>query len=51
MKALDDGQEHGINEYEEALEDDSIGKELKQAIRTELLPNQKKHLESLKSFI
>lgn len=51
MKALRDGEEHGINEYEEALEDDSISKDLKEKIRAELLPNQKKHIETLKTFM
>jgi demethoxyubiquinone hydroxylase (CLK1/Coq7/Cat5 family) len=51
LKALRQGEEHGINEYEEALEDKSIDPELKNQIRTELLPNQKKHIETLKTLI
>lgn len=51
MKALRQGEEHGINEYEEALKDENISKELKQMIKTELIPNQKKHIENLKTLI
>ena len=51
LKALKDGEEHGIGEYEEALEDDSIPKTLKETIRTELLPKQKKHMETLNTLI
>lgn len=51
LKALRQGEEHGINEYQEALEDDSINKELRNKIRAELLPNQKKHIETLKTIL
>ena len=51
MKALNVGEEHGINEYKEALEDDTIKPDLKEVIRTKLLPAQEKHIETLKSFM
>lgn len=51
LKALQTGEEHGINEYEEALEDDSIPKNLKAQIKDDMLPKQKKHIETLKSFM
>ncbi len=51
LKALKDGEEHGIEEYQEALEDDSIPKELKQAIKSDMLPQQKKHMKSLNKMI
>lgn len=51
LKALNTGENHGINEYEEALEDENIKPELKEEIRTKLLPQQKKHIETLKSFM
>lgn len=51
LQALNTGEKHGINEYEEALEDDSIKSELKTVIKSKLLPNQKKHIEDLKSFM
>ena len=51
LKALQMGEEHGIREYKEALEDKSIDKNLKAQIKTEMLPKQEKHIESLKSFM
>lgn len=51
LKALQTGEEHGIREYKEALEDVSIPKNLKAQIRTEMLPKQEKHIETLKSFM
>lgn len=51
LKALRQGEEHGIKEYEEALKDENIPNELKQMIKTELLPNQKKHIETLKTIM
>lgn len=51
LKALQQGEEHGIDEYNEALEDENLPKALKDQIRAELLPNQKKHIETLKTFM
>lgn len=51
LKALQQGEEHGINEYEEALKDESLSADLKKTIKAELIPAQKKHLETLKSFM
>ena len=47
LKALKIGEEHGIQEYKEALKDDTIQAELKQIIQTELLPNQQKHIATI----
>lgn len=51
LKALQQGEEHGINEYKEALKDDTLSAELKKAIQSELLPAQQKHIEALKTFM
>lgn len=51
LNALKQGEEHGIKEYKEALEDDSINADLKKMIKTEMLPSQEKHIEALKSFM
>jgi rubrerythrin len=51
LKALNQGEEHGIREYKEALDDDSIKPELKQMIRTQFLPKQEEHIKTLKSFM
>lgn len=47
LQALKAGEAHGVQEYKEALDDDSIKPELKQIIRTELLPNQENHIQAL----
>lgn len=51
LKALRQGEEHGVNEYEEALKDESLSNDLKQTIRTELLPKQREHIKQIKSLI
>jgi hypothetical protein len=51
LKALQTGEEHGIREYKEALDDESIDKNLKAQIRNEMLPKQEKHIEALKTFM
>lgn len=51
LKVLNQGEEHGVNEYKEALEDDNIKPELKQMIRTQFLPKQQEHIKTLKSFM
>ena len=51
MRALKQGEEHGVREYEEALEDGSIQPELKQKIRAELLPKQKEHINTINSIL
>lgn len=51
VRAIKEGEEHGIREYIEALQDDSLNAELKNIIRTELLPSQQKHIDTLKTFM
>jgi hypothetical protein len=51
LKALQVGEQHGLNEYREAIEDDSINSELKQAIQSRLMPNQEKHLRTIDSYM
>jgi hypothetical protein len=51
LKALSQGEEHGITEYKEALEDDAIRPELKQMIKTQFLPKQEEHIKTLKTFM
>lgn len=51
LKALSQGEEHGIREYKEALNDENVRPEVKQMIRTQFLPKQEKHLETLKTFM
>lgn len=51
LKALKQGEEHGIAEYEEALKDETISASLKKEITAELLPAQKAHINSLQKFM
>lgn len=51
LEALHDGEEHGLGEYQEALEDDSVGPQLKKTIRERLIPNQKSHMKKLNQMI
>jgi uncharacterized protein (TIGR02284 family) len=47
LKALKEGEEHGLKEYEEALDDDHTDPELKTVIRASLIPRQKQHIAVL----
>lgn len=47
IKALKEGEEHGVHEYEDALQDDTLDLEVKQIIRSELLPKTKSHVPVL----
>lgn len=51
LKALSQGEEHGVKEYKEALEDDNVRPELKQMIRTQFLPKQEEHLKTIKGMM
>src|SRR5690606_33440169 len=51
VKALRVGEEHGINEYREALESGDINDNLKDIIRRELLPQQERHLEKIDRYL
>ena len=51
IQALKVGEEHGIREYQVALEDQSIKPELKQVIRSELLPQQERHISMIEGYL
>lgn len=51
LKALTQGEEHGIEEYKEALDDKTIQPELKQMIRTQFIPKQEEHLKTIKGMM
>lgn len=51
LKALIQGEEHGISEYKEALADENIKEELKQMIKTQYLPQQDTHIKTIKKFM
>ena len=47
LKALKEGEEHGIRTYEDALEDDSLAPECKSLIESTLLPQTRDHVRVL----
>ncbi len=50
MSALKQGEEHGISEYEDALQNDAVDSEVKQVIKEELLPPLQEHVLTLQSL-
>jgi hypothetical protein len=50
IKALQEGEEHGVSEYKEALADKNISTDLKNLIKVNLLPKQEAHLKTLKTL-
>ncbi len=51
MKALKEGEEHGIKEYEKALEDESLTPACREEIRSNLLPRTRSHVTILDSLM
>jgi len=47
LKALKEGEERGIKDYEKALEDESLHADCKALIRTTMLPQTKAHISVL----
>lgn len=51
LSALKVGEQHGLNEYQEALKDNSINQEVRSLIERELIPNQEKYLQMINQYI
>lgn len=51
INALKIGEQHGLNEYKEALNDDGVRPEVKELIRSELIPNQERHLAVIENYL
>jgi uncharacterized protein (TIGR02284 family) len=47
MKALKEGEEHGIHSFERVLQDDAVPAVCKDAIRSTLLPQARTHIDIL----
>jgi len=47
IKALKEGEEHGLHDYEDALEDEVLDPEVKALIRSKLLPQTRAHIPAL----
>jgi hypothetical protein len=44
LKALKEGEEHGVKDYEDALKDEHLPAECKTLIQSQLLPKQREHV-------
>ena len=51
LKALKEGEEHGLKDYESALQDKTMAPECIDLIRTQLLPQTRRHVASLGRMI
>jgi len=51
LKALKEGEEHGIEEYEKFLADENVDQDCKNLVRTELLPQSHSHIPILDRLI
>ena len=51
LAALRQGEEHGISEYESALENEDISPDCHQAMRSDLLAACRKHVEELNRLL
>jgi hypothetical protein len=47
IKGLQQGEEHGLDDYEDALEDDDVMPSCKDMIRADLMPRARQHIASL----
>jgi uncharacterized protein (TIGR02284 family) len=51
VKALKEGEEHGVKDYEDALNDANLPGDCKELIRNRLLPQTRSHIPALDRFM
>lgn len=51
LKALKEGEEHGLNQYENLLAEDDISAVDKDHLRKVLIPNQKRHINNIDAMM
>jgi hypothetical protein len=51
LRALREGEEHGVSSYDSALQDPNLDDDSKELIRTRLLPGTRGHLPVLERFL
>jgi hypothetical protein len=51
LGALQEGEEHGVNEYERILQGDELPQECRFAIRADHLPHCHEHLDTLSAMV
>src|SRR5437762_11300960 len=47
IKALEEGEEHGLKDYQDALENDDLDDPSRRLVENELIPRQRKHIAAL----
>ena len=51
LKALKEGEEHGLKEYKELLEDEDVPQKIKEEVKNKYIPTQEAHIKLLNQFI
>jgi uncharacterized protein (TIGR02284 family) len=51
LKALQEGEKNGIDDYEEALQDTELPSDIRSLIETKLLPAQQSHIRTLERLL
>lgn len=51
LKALQEGEEHGLEEYKDALENPDLSLEHKKNIKETFIPNQERHITSISAMM
>lgn len=51
LKALKEGEEHGVKEYKEILAKDGVSPDFKKKVKEELLPKQQEHIAAIDSIM
>jgi hypothetical protein len=50
LSGLKQGEEHGLDDYEDALEDEEVMSGCKEMIRTDLMPRTRQHIQMLQQL-
>ncbi|MFP5384838.1 MAG: hypothetical protein ACLGHN_02080 [Bacteriovoracia bacterium] len=51
LKALKVGEEHGRNDYQDALKSGELNPEVRSLIESELLPQQEQHIRTIEGYL
>lgn len=51
LKAIEEGEEHGLKEYREFIEDDNSTEAQREYVRKVLIPNQERHITSIQAMM
>jgi hypothetical protein len=51
LQALKIGEEHGLSEYKELIQDNAVDQDLRKRVVSELIPQQERHLSQINSYL